>query len=378
MPSISDNSNGDFFYYTNTTNSNNNHQNNNLNFEDDFLRYPTHSSSYDSNNNNTNNHNGSNMNNSNNGNNISSWLQGNDFSFGGLTGHGHAGSSAVDSSISPNLSSLNLDQIRIGDDTMENVLKALDPEKTSTINGLNLDSSFIAPKYTNNTNNNNNNFNRSNIIRSHQSTRQQHHHHQPQQQGVQFQNKPHFFSSPEHSIVNMTLPSMLVDEPSFLIGNNSKSVPKYSNSNNSNNNNYGNSSSNNNSINKDKEQFVSFAVQQYRMLAAMNPEMMRAPENVDDLANRDTFKYWAKLFVEEQDRQCRIVQNLQRALTEALTNGHVPTSPHLLSHLGAASGEPDIEEIGRFADQCRKRSQIISNYMKNKSSSSNYKNNIRF
>lgn len=254
---------------------------------------------------------------------------------------------------------------------MENVLKALDPSSTnvntstgnSFLNGLNLDSSFT-------TNNNNkkltNNFdyfkppNRSNIIKSHTAA-------QKATNSVSFKHPPtsQFFSSPDESFVNMTLPAM---DTSMIFSDSSKkrpttntAVPSF------------NTNSNSSGINpntaqhqsKEKEQFINFAVQQYRMLAAMNPEMMRSPENLEDLADRETFKYWGKLFIEERERQARIVLNMQKALTEALS-GSAAKGPNVMAHLGAATGDFELETIGRFADQCRKRSQMISQYFNNK------------
>lgn len=251
---------------------------------------------------------------------------------------------------------------------MENVLKALDPSTNSNnqtnyngvnngnsfLNGLNLDTSFTS----NNNKKSNNNFdyfkptNRSNIIKSHAA--------QKSSNSVSFKHPPtsQFFSNPDESFVNMTLPAM---DTSMIFSDSSKkrtsaaaSVPNFNNNN-----------LQNNQQTREKEQFINFAVQQYRMLASMNPEMMRLPDNLDELADRETFKYWAKLFIEERERQARIVLNMQKALTEALS-GSAAKGPNVMAHLGAASGDFELETIGRFADQCRKKSQIISQYFNNK------------
>lgn len=275
---------------------------------------------------------------------------------------------------------------------MENVLKALDPKiKNSSsneffsnnLNGLNLDSSFNTKKFSNHdfntktntryneniSNNNNNNFdyfkptNRSNIIKSHNAAKQQNN-------NFNFQKSTpattQFFSNPDESFVNMTLPavdaSMIFSSDKPLKGPNFK-TKGYSNNKNAYNNN--DAHNNTNAYNNEKEQFVSFAVQQYRMLASMNPEMMQAPENIEELSDRETFKYWGKLFVEDRERQARIILNMQKALTEALS-ASAGKGPNVLSHLGAATGDLELENIGRYADQCRKRSQMISNYFQRK------------
>jgi hypothetical protein len=253
---------------------------------------------------------------------------------------------------------------------MENVLKALDPNSGnananySNLNGLNLDSSFTGKKYSSTDDydrfaktRNSNNY-RANIIKSHNTS----------SKPVSFQDAPMFFSSPDESFVNMTLPAL---DTSLLF---SEQTSKFNNSNNNNSGIYNSKQGRNaplppsfnenaprKSIEREKEQFVSFAVQQYRMLAAMNPEMMREVENVEELAERECFKYWAKLFVEERERQARIVLNMQKALTEALSSS-ASRGPNVMTHLGAATGDFELETIGRYADQCRKRSQMISNY----------------
>lgn len=276
---------------------------------------------------------------------------------------------------------------------MENVLKALDPTAgtsgnfnsatgNSFLNGLNLDSSFTSNKkgstgynagytaghaagynsgYTNNTTTaaaNNNNYasnfdyfkptNRSNIIKSHAAQKAN---------TVSFKQPPtsQFFSSPDESFVNMTLPAM---DTSLIFSDNAKkrgvaAVPSFKDA------------QKDGQLSKEKEQFINFAVQQYRMLASMNPEMLRSPENIEELADRETFKYWAKLFVEERERQARIVLNMQKALIEALS-GSAAKGPNVLGHLGAATDDFELETIGRFADQCRKKSQMISQYFNNK------------
>lgn len=327
----------------------------------------------------------------------SSWLHGTDFN--SMAGDLLTSSKPADFSYGnmSGIGQLNLDEIKIGDETMENVLKALDPAgsgggagSSSFLNGLNLDSSFTQKNnssraytsgaytsgpYTsgysanNNTNtntntsanaNNNNTAytpystadylkpaNRSNIIKSHNS----------QAQKVSFQHPPtsQFFSpSNDASFVNMTLPAM---DTSIIFSDKPK-VPGYGGDRN-----YSSSSTVNQ--NKEKDQFVSFAVQQYRMLAAMNPEMMRSPENTEELAERETFKYWGKLFIEERERQARIVLNLQKALTEALS-GSAAKGPNVMAHLGAITGDFELETIGKYADQCRKRSQMIQSYFHSK------------
>lgn len=253
---------------------------------------------------------------------------------------------------------------------MENVLKALDPSISnnnqtsytsantgnSFLNGLNLDTSF-----TSNNKKSNTNFdyfkptNRSNIIKSHAAQKLN---------SVSFKHPPtsQFFSSPDESFVNMTLPAM---DTSMIFSDSSKkrtsavaSVPNFNNNNN-------NLQQNIHQTSREKEQFINFALQQYRMLAAMSPEMMGTPDNLDELADRETFKYWAKLFIGERERQARIVLNMQKALTEALS-GSAAKGPNVMAHLGAASGDFELETIGRFADQCRKKSQIISQYFNNK------------
>ena len=279
---------------------------------------------------------------------------------------------------------------------MENVLKALDPKiKNSSsneffsnnLNGLNLDSSFNTKKFSNHnfntktntryneniSNNNNNNFdyfkptNRSNIIKSHNAAKQQNNHN-----NFNFQKSmpasTQFFSNPDESFVNMTLPAMDAsmifssDKPAKVP--NFKTTKGYSNNKDVHNNNIINNT-NTNAYNNEKEQFVSFAVQQYRMLAFMNPEMMQSPENIEELADRETFKYWGKLFVEDRERQARIILNMQKALTEALS-ASAGKGPNVLSHLGAATGDLELENIGRYADHCRKNSQMISNYFQRK------------
>lgn len=274
---------------------------------------------------------------------------------------------------------------------MENVLKALDPsgnKSTTTtnssvyngtgyngsnyntasgnpsstfLNGLNLDSSFTMKPTSSKLKYDNFDYlkptNRSNIIKSHNNSNN--YNNNLNTNKVSFQQPPtsQFFSSPDESFVNMTLPAMdtslifsdkrnIRTSTTATGSNNLKSaVPAYSSS--------------------EKEQFVSFAVQQYRMLAGLNPEMMREPENLEELADRETFKYWAKLFIEERERQARIVLNLQKALTEALS-GSAAKGPNVMTHLGAATGDFELETIGKYADQCRKRSQMISSYFNNK------------
>lgn len=241
---------------------------------------------------------------------------------------------------------------------MENVLKALDPSSNtnpngnvnhhnnnnnSFLNGLNLDTSFSRKA---------SNFdyfkptNRSNIIKSHTAKATN---------SVTFQPQPktsQFFSSPDESFVNMTLPAV---DTSIIFSDSKNPIKKYGNS----------VPSFKDVQSREKEQFINFAVQQYRMLAAMNPEMMRSPDNLEELADRETFKYWAKLFVEERERQARIVLNMQKALTEALS-GSAAKGPNVMAHLGAVTGDYELETIGRFADQCRKKSQMISQYFNNK------------
>jgi hypothetical protein len=261
---------------------------------------------------------------------------------------------------------------------MENVLKALDPSSTTTttankaasynnhgnsfLNGLNLDTSFITTN-NNNSNNkkfNNNNFdyfkptNRSNIIKSHAAS-------QKAANSVSFKHPPtsQFFSNPDESFVNMTLPAM---DTSMIFSDSSKKRPS-TNVNNVPSFNIPQSTTNQQA--REREQFINFAVQQYRMLAAMNPEMMRSPDNLEELADRETFKYWAKLFVEERERQARIILNMQKALTEALS-GSAAKGPNVMTHLGAATGDFELETIGRYADLCRKKSQMISQYFNSK------------
>lgn len=269
---------------------------------------------------------------------------------------------------------------------MENVLRALDHNGTyntstnngtsSFLSGLNLDSSFSAKPTSTSTKAKYDNFdylkpaNRSNIIKSHASQSNQ----PPAQKptSVTFQHPPtsQFFSSPDESFVNMTLPAM---DTSLIFSDKAakREVPTFSRPAH----NYASSTLKQSQQQqqqqqfndaKEREQFVSFAVQQYRMLAGLNPEMMmRTPDNLEDLAERETFKYWAKLFVEERERQSRIVLNLQKALTEALS-GSAAKGPNVMTHLGAASGDFELETIGKYADQCRKRAQMISNYFSNK------------
>ena len=97
----------------------------------------------------------------------------------------------------------------------------------------------------------------------------------------------------------------------------------------------------------------------------MNRNWCAARQHWKELSDRETFKYWAKLFIEERERQARIVLNLQKALTEALS-GAAAKGPNVMSHLGAATGDFELETIGKYADQCRKRSQLISNYFNHK------------
>lgn len=247
------------------------------------------------------------------------------------------------------------------------------PTGSSFLNGLNLDTSFTAAKprtsynfdYLKPTN-------RSNIIKSHNSTNTNN------SNKVSFQHPPasQFFSSPDESFVNMTLPAM---DTSLIFSDKSNKKTTATATATTSGYNFGNtnlqykSHHNNNpsvpgyssSSAREKEQFVSFAVQQYRMLAGLNPEIMRDPENIEELADRETFKYWSKLFIEERERQARIVLNLQKALTEALS-GSAAKGPNVLTHLGAATGDFELETIGKYADQCRKRSQMISNYFNSK------------
>lgn len=246
---------------------------------------------------------------------------------------------------------------------MENVLKALDPSATgpssgtsnSFLNGLNLDSSFTFNKQRPSTNATGNfdylkPTNRSNIIKSHVN--------RPSNVGgsVTFQHPPtsQFFSSPDESFVNMTLPAM---DTSIIFSDSQKKSTTYPS--------FKSTGTKAAALPNEKEQFVSFAVQQYKMLAGMNPELMRSPDNIEELSDRETFKYWAKLFIEERERQARIVLNLQKALTEALS-GAAAKGPNVMSHLGAATGDFELETIGKYADQCRKRSQLISNYFNHK------------
>lgn len=253
---------------------------------------------------------------------------------------------------------------------MENVLKALDPSEhgkssSSFLNGLNLDSSFTFNKRPNTNANHNNNStydylkptNRSNIIKNHvnRSTA-------TNGASVTFQHPPtsQFFSSPDESFVNMTLPAM--DTSLIFSDSQKRSYPSFKPS--------GSNRSSTSTpaaypLASEKEQFVSFAVQQYKMLAGMNPEMMRSPDNLEELSDRETFKYWARLFVEERERQARIMLNMQKALTEALS-GAAAKGPNVLVHLGAATGDFELETIGKYADQCRKRSQMISSYFNHK------------
>ena len=263
---------------------------------------------------------------------------------------------------------------------MENVLKALDPSGSgangatgagnSFLNGLNLDSSFTFNKRPNNSNNSNSNTgnfdylkptNRSNIIKNHmnRSTGMG-----GNGSSVTFQHPPtsQFFSSPDESFVNMTLPAM---DTSIIFSDSQKkkqsTYPTFRHSMNHSK----PSTPVPNQLEKEKEQFVGFAVQQYKMLAGMNPDMMRSPDSIEELSDRETFKYWAKLFIEERERQARIVLNMQKALTEALS-GAAAKGPNVMAHLGAATGDFELETIGKYADQCRKRSHIISNYFNNK------------
>ena len=274
---------------------------------------------------------------------------------------------------------------------MENVLKALDPKSSNSnfnvnpstssfLNGLNLDTSFTTNKgkslkYDKSSKYDNfdkyekyDNFdylkpvNRSNIIKSHGNNNNNLN---KPTGSVSFQHPPssQFFSNPDESFVNMTLPAMdtslIFSDKASGIGkrenhNNGININGFNgiNNNNNNNNNHGNIKTNylpnvpNYSHDqREKEQFVSFAVQQYRMLAGLNPEMMRSPDNLDDLADRETFKYWAKLFIDERERQARIVLNLQKALTEALS-GSAAKGPIVMSHLGLATGDFEMETIG--------------------------------
>lgn len=266
---------------------------------------------------------------------------------------------------------------------MENVLKALDPSGQTTsaaggssssfLNGLNLDSSFTFNKRPNaNANTHYNNFNnyntydylkpanRSNIIKNHVTRSSAG---PTGGSSVTFQHPPtsQFFSSPDESFVNMTLPAM---DTSLIFSDGTKK-----------NANYPAFKTPNRPpapipsaypLAREKEQFVSFAVQQYKMLAGMNPEMMHhSPDNLEELSERETFKYWARLFIEERERQARIVLNMQKALTEALS-GAAAKGPNVMAHLGAATGDFELETIGKYADQCRKRSQMISNYFNRK------------
>ncbi len=272
---------------------------------------------------------------------------------------------------------------------MENVLKAFDSDSKSSeypdinraLNGLNLDSSFTTKKYSNydldkkygtstfaDLETGASTFkpryssfdaplerpvNRSSIIKSHQS-------HPERKSSVSFQPQAQFFSSPDNSILNMTLPN--VDASALLSDDFSASrreqqkLDKYGGF---------KTSTTSSALANDRDQFLAFAAQQYRILASMSPEMMQAPSSIEDLADRETFKYWARLLIEERERQARIVLNLQKALTEALSSS-AANGPHTMAHLGAASGDSELEDIGRFADLCRKRNQVINEYLNNK------------
>ncbi len=265
---------------------------------------------------------------------------------------------------------------------MENVLKAFDsgskPNNYSDINralnGLNLDSSFTIKKYSNydldkkynagiytdletGASGHRSRFssldaherpvNRSSIIKSHQS--------QSAAKGpVSFQPTAHYFTSPETSMAPVDASALLSDDYFTSRREESKlgkvgpfKKPSAA------------------ALQSERDQFLAFAAQQYRILASMNPDMMRAPASVEDLADRETFKYWARLLIEDRERQARIVLNLQKALTEALSSA-AATGPNSLSHLGAATGDAELEDIGRFADQCRRRNQLIGDYFQRK------------
>lgn len=273
---------------------------------------------------------------------------------------------------------------------MENVLKAFDsdsktsadyPDINRALNGLNLDSSFTTKKYSNydldkkygtsafaDLETGSSTFkprysafdaplerpvNRSSIIKSHQS--------QPERKAsVSFQPHAQFFASPDNSLLNMTLPnvdaSVLLSDDFSASRREQQKLDKYGGF---------RKPSSSGAFANERDQFLAFAAQQYRILASMNPEMMQAPSSIEDLADRETFKYWARLLIEERERQARIVLNLQKALTEALSSA-AANGPHTLTHLGAASGDAELEDIGRFADLCRKRSQAINDYINNK------------
>lgn len=277
---------------------------------------------------------------------------------------------------------------------MENVLKAFDsdhkseyPDINRALNGLNLDSSFTTKKYTNydldkkygtstfadietgpsaykprysSFDAHDRPVNRSSIIKSHQNQSER------KTSSVSFQPHAQFFS-PDNSMLNMTLPnvdaSVLLSDDFSASRREEAKFDKFSGF-------KGNKTTSSSSSNE-RDQFLAFAAQQYRILASMNPEMMQAPSSIEDLADRETFKYWARLLIEERERQARIVLNLQKALTEALSSA-AANGPHTMTHLGAASGDAELEDIGRFADLCRKRSQVIADYMNNKRRSSRF------
>lgn len=278
---------------------------------------------------------------------------------------------------------------------MENVLKTFDSEPRNdygdisrALNGLNLDSSFTTKKYSNydlDKKYGSSTFadvetgpssyrpryssfdtydrpaNRSSIIKSHQSQ-------QPERKAsVTFQPQAQFFSSPDNSMLNMTLPnvdaSVLLSEDFLAARREESKLDKFGNG--------VRKPVSSASLTSEKDKFLSFAAQQYRILASMNPEMMQVPSSIEDLADRETFKYWARLLIEERERQARIVLNLQKALTEALSSA-AANGPHTLTHLGAAAGDVELEEIGRFADLCRKRSQLINEYANTKRRTSRF------
>lgn len=319
-----------------------------------------------------------------------------------------------------NLSHVNFDQMRIGEQTMENVLKALDagaphadaaastgyyaPLQTSyqrprsfagdplsrSISGLNLDSSFASRRYAgydlqprkHSILDTSNLFsehaalpgagpahapldksgqhgvappgpasNRSDLIRSHQSGRGTW-----GRAGVSFQQPPaQFFASPEDSLGGAGL--LPVDASVLLSGDAGaaqREAQKLG----------GRAPPAAVDLNREKELFLQFAAQQYRTLAQMHPDAARAPQSLQDLADRDAFRYWGRLLVEDRERQARVVLNLQKALTEALS-GAAGAGPRALTHLGKAAAHVDesAEDVGRYADRCRRRYQAIHDFL---------------
>jgi hypothetical protein len=276
---------------------------------------------------------------------------------------------------------------------MENVLRALDSDMPSgedalggygsgagngsrALNGLNLDTSFSLKKYsdydfkprkhsivdTSNLFNNDRSFapstNRSHIIKSHQAAKENvAGSFGGKGNNVTFQRPAaQFFTSPDASLANLTLPTV---DASLLLSDDLNTARKEASK-------LGVvRGQGRTAINLDREKdlFLTFATQQYRALASLNPEALQQPQTIDELAGHEAFKYWGRLLVEDRERQARIILNLQKALAEALSAA-VSGGPNVLTHLGKAATEydPTAEDIGRYADRCRKRHQHIYSF----------------